>query len=220
MMVASILSVSSDLKGDLTDTLAKDAVFSQINKIWNRLRKQGLEDRHRTGVLLNEKFGAPGSRQAYGKKMLKAYSASLGISVSELSRMRGFATRFVSVQDMKTQHPDVKTWTQAKKLLVSTTKDETQTAEPTKGNDQPKPAETKNVSRAIQAIQAVRQCISEVQLAPNGDDRTALDQAVKGMLADIEKFLGVRYLPENPFPAVIYSPLDDGIRHAPVALAS
>jgi len=219
-MLLSTVSISSDPTGDLTDSLSKDAVFSQINKIWRRHRKQGLEDRHRTGVLLNEKFGAPGSRQAYGKKMLKAYSANLGISVSELSRMRGFATRFVSVQDMKTQHPDVKTWTQAKKLLVSTTKDETQTAEPPKGNDEPKPAETKNVSHALQAIQAVRQCISEVQLAPNGDDRTALDQAVKGMLADIEKFLGVRYAPENLFPAVMYSSLDDGIRHAQVVLAS
>jgi hypothetical protein len=219
-MVTLNASVASDLKGHLTVTLANDAVFTQINKIWKRHCKQGLEDRHRTGVLLNEKFGAPGSRQAYGKKMLKAYSANLSISVSELSRMRGFAARFMSVQDMKTQHPDVKTWTQAKKLLVSTAKDETQTVESPEGDEQSKPTEKQPVSRVIRAIQAVQQCITEVQLAPIGDDRTALGEAVKGMLADVEKFLGVRYVPENLFPAVIYSPLDDGIRHAPVAMAS
>jgi hypothetical protein len=219
-MLSTTLSISSDPKGDLTDTLANDSVFTQINKIWERHRKQGLEDRHRTGVLLNEKFGAPGSRQAYGQKMLKAYSAHLGISVSELSRMRAFAKRFVSIQDMKTQNPNVKTWTQVKELLVSTTKDETQTAESPKGNAQTKLPEIKTVGHAIQAIQAVRQCISEVQLAPGGDERTALDEAVKGMLADVEKILGVRYVLENRFPAGIYLPLDDSIPHAQVALAS
>jgi len=215
-MVALIPSVSSDPKGDLTVTLANDAVLNQINKIWERHRKQGLEDRHRTGVLLNEKFGASNVRQAYGKKMLKAYSAHLGISVSELSRMRGFAKRFVSVEDMKKQYPNVKTWTQTKKLLVSTRKSETQKSEPPEGNDQKKPIGTQPVSQVIRAIQAVRQCISEVHPVPDGDERTALDEAVKGMLADIENLLGVRYIPENPFQVVMSSPPQDVIQHAPM----
>jgi len=36
------------------------------------------------------------------------------------------------------------------------------------------------------------------------------------MLADIEKILGVRYAPENPFQAVTFSPLQDVIQHAPM----
>jgi hypothetical protein len=215
-MVALNMPVSSDPNSDL----ANDSVFTQIQKIWERHRKQGLEDRHRTGVLLIKKFGKPGSRQKHGQKILKDYAASLEIAVSELSRMRAFASRFTSLEDMKTQHPNVTTWTQVKNLLVSTRKTETQAAETSTGNGETVPAGTKPVSQALRAIQAVRQCISKVQLAPGGDERAALDEAVKAMLADIEKFLGVRYILENPFPAVIYSPLDDAIRHAPVALAS
>jgi len=215
-MDSATTSVSSDPKGDLTVNLANDAVFARISKIWDRHRKQGLEDRHHTGVLLNEKFGSSNVRQAYGEKVLKAYSERLCISVSDLSRMRRFASRFVSLEDMKTQHPDVKTWTQAKELLASTRKNETHKVEPPEGNDQKKPNGNQPVSHAIRAIQAVRQCISKVQLAPAGDERTAFSEAVKGMLADIEKILGVRYTPENPFQAVTFSPLQDAIQHAPM----
>jgi len=218
-MVALDTSVSSDPKGDLTDTLAKDSVFSQINKIWERHRKQGLEDRHRTGVLLNEKFSAKNVRQAYGKKVLKAYSARLGIAVSELSRMRGFAKQFVSVEDMKTQHPNVKTWTQVKELLASLNKSETTKAPGSQGVDQKKPIGSEPVSHVIRAIQAVRQCMSQVQLAPAGDERAALDNAVKGMLTDIEKALGVRYVPEIPFPAMKFVPQDVN-QHASITVVA
>jgi hypothetical protein len=207
-MVALNPSVSSDLKGDLTVSLRTDSVFAQINKIWERHRKQGLEDRHRTGVLLNEKFGPVNVRQRHGKKVLKDYSAGLGIAVSELSRMRGFAARFVSVADMKTQHPDVKTWTQVKELLASPKKSETRRAPTQMGVDQKKPNGSEPVGHVIRAIQAVRQCMSQVQLAPEGDERAALDDAVKGMLADFEKTLGVRYVLEIPFPAVKFLPQD------------
>jgi len=219
-MTSSTQSVSSDLKGDLTDTIANDAVFAQINKIWNRHHKQGLEDRHRTGVLLNEKFGASNVRQTYGKKMLKAYAARLDIAVSELSRMRGFARQFVSVQDMKTQHPNVKTWTQVKELLASLRKTETQKAETPTGNDQKKPQGSQPVSRVIRAIQAVRQCMSQVHLVPEGDERTALSEAVTEMLADIGKTLGVRYAPENAFPVMMFAPSLDVIQHVPLTVVA
>jgi hypothetical protein len=109
----------------------------------------------------------------------------------------------------------VKTWTQAKKLLASTRKSETQKADSPKGNDQKEPSDGQPVSQVIRAIQAVRQCISQVQLATDGNERTALREAVQEMLADIEKALGVRYVPENPFPAVTFSP-QDVIQHAPM----
>lgn len=219
-MVALNSSDSSDSKGDLTVALANDSVFTRINKIWESHRKQGLEDRHRTGVLLNEKFGRPNVRQPYGAKLLKAYSARLGIAVSELSRMRGFAKRFVSVEDMKTQHPDVKTWTQVKELLASSRKNETRQAEPPKGDDQKEPNGSRPVSHAIRAIRAVRQCISQVRLAPGGDERAALGEAVKEMLADIEKALGVRYVPENSFQAAMFLPPQDVIQHASVTVVA
>jgi len=219
----SSVSSHSNGNGDLTDTatLASDAILTQIQKIWDRHRQQGLEDRHRTGALLNKKFGASNvRRQAYGERVLKAYSAHLGISVSELSRMRRFATNFKSVEDMKAQHPDVKTWTQVKKLLVSTRKTETQQAETPNGIAQKKPAGNQPLSQVIQSIRAVRQCISQVQLAPQGDERTSLGEVVKEMLADIEKILGVRYVLENQLPPVMFSPLEDPIRHAPMAVVA
>lgn len=220
-MVASTVSISSDPKGDLTLTLANDRVFAQINTIWERHRKQGLEDRHRTGVLLNEKFGKPNvRRQAYGKKLFKAYSESLGIAVSELSRMRGFARRFKSVEDLKAQHPDVKTWSQVKELLVSLRKGETQKAQPPKDNDQKKSCGSQPMHRVLRAIQAVRKCISEVPPALYGDERAALHDAVKELFADIEKTLGVRFTPEAPSPAMNYSPLQDMAQIPPLTVVA
>jgi len=220
-MVASTLSNSSDLKGDLTVTLANDSVFSQINKIWERHRKQGMEDRHRTGVLLNNKFGKPNvRRQAYGEKLLKAYSISLGIAVSELSRMRGFARRFKSIEDLNAQHPDVKTWTQVKELLASLRKSHMQTAQAPKDDDQKKSRGSQPMRHALQAIQAVRQCFSKVHLALDGDERTVLNEAVKEMLSDIEKTLGVRFTPQDTFPAMKYSPLPDAAQMPPLTVVA
>jgi hypothetical protein len=220
-MVALTSSITSDQSSDTTATLANDSVFAQINKIWERHRKQGLEDRHRTGVLLNEKFGKPTvRRQAYGEEQLKAYAARLGIAVSELSRMRGFARRFESVKDLNAQYPDVKTWTQVKELLVSLRKSETQKTEPPKDNTQKESGGSQPMRRTLQAIRTVRQCISQVQFAPDGSDRTSLLDAVNEMIADIEKSLGVRLTSVDPFQAMVYPSFDGAAQLAPMTVGA
>jgi hypothetical protein len=192
------VSVSSVPAGQLAgNSLADDAVLFELTQLWESHRKQGLEDRHRTGVLLNTKFGDPTGRQTYGDKVFKQYSDCLSIEISELSRMRWFAHRFTEIKDLRANFPDVKTWTQVRELLASLRTSKTNNAEP-KDNPDRKSGGTRVVDRVIRAMRTVQQCISEVHPALNGDECSALREAVEGMLTEIGNRLGVRYTIVNP----------------------
>jgi len=91
---------------------------SELARQWNSYREEGLEIRHKTGKLLNDHFGSPDAvRQTYGEGTLKAAGKQLGLSESEISRMRWFAHRFVTLKDLEAASPKAKTWTAVKKLL-------------------------------------------------------------------------------------------------------
>jgi hypothetical protein len=199
MVTSPSQSISSDPAGDLAgNSLANDAVLFELTQLWESHRKQGLEDRHRTGVLLNKKFGDPTGRQTYGNKVFKQYSDCLAIEVSELSRMRWFAHRFTEIKDLNANYPDVKTWTQVRELLASLRRNKTENAESPKDSPNGKSGGTRPVDRVIRTVRAVQQCISEVHVVLDGDECTALREAVEGMLAEIGKRLGVRYTTVNP----------------------
>lgn len=83
---------------------------------WASHRRTDLDLSHLTGVQLNEQFGPPTSRQSRGDGVLKPGAERLAVSVSELSRMRAFAARFVSPDEF-VQKYKVKNWAEAKALL-------------------------------------------------------------------------------------------------------
>jgi hypothetical protein len=96
----------------------KDAkVLAQLSKIWNVWNRQGLEARHRTGVLLNQRLGSPADRQAYGQRFLEKVAKHLGLTQGELSRMRWFAFHFESLNKLRRKHLAVTTWSDVKELL-------------------------------------------------------------------------------------------------------
>jgi len=86
---------------------------------WNTAREADLALRHKTGELLNRKFGSPEQRQKRRDGGLGEAAKKLGITTGELSRLRWFAARFESIQDFRRQHPDVKTWSAVRELLAS-----------------------------------------------------------------------------------------------------
>jgi hypothetical protein len=98
-----------------------DAEFSsqldQLAEKWGDLKAKGIELRHQTGVLLNQRFGIPEKRQVRGEEVLKQAAEKLGFKESDLYRMRQFAYQFKSIEDFKQTHSEVTTWTAIKEML-------------------------------------------------------------------------------------------------------
>jgi len=90
--------------------------LAQLAELWKSHRRAGLKVRHRTGKLLNERFGPPTTRQARGAGLLNKAAKRLRIAVSELSRMRNFAHRFQSLDTFVQKH-GTKSWTEVKDML-------------------------------------------------------------------------------------------------------
>lgn len=90
--------------------------LDRLAELWASHRRVGLEVRHRTGLLLNERFGEPTTRQVRGEGQLKQAAERLCVDVSELSRMRNFAYKFESL-DKFVQQTGCTTWTEVKALL-------------------------------------------------------------------------------------------------------
>jgi hypothetical protein len=91
--------------------------LGKLAEKWYSRHKAGLELRHQTGVLLNERFGKPGKRQPRHEKVLKEAGKKLNLAESDISRMRKLAYLFESFQDFTKQHPKVTTWNAVKELL-------------------------------------------------------------------------------------------------------
>jgi len=100
-----------------TQTAADDARYlDQLAELWADYRRCDLGVRYKTGVLLNEQFGDPTTRQKRGDGVLTTAAKRSGQSVSELSRMRNFAHHFKSLDEFVQKH-GTKTWTEVKALL-------------------------------------------------------------------------------------------------------
>src|SRR3954454_14997824 len=91
--------------------------LGQLAEKWQARHGAGLEIRHETGKLLNERFGPPTAKQKRGEGVLKEVVERLQVAESELSRMRRFAFHFESVKAQKEKYPEATTWTAVKDLL-------------------------------------------------------------------------------------------------------
>jgi len=102
------------------DSITQEEFMLQLGKLaeqWRTHRDADLDLRHKTGVLLNRRFGSPEARQKRGNGVLEQAAEQLQTTQSELSRMRRFAFHFKSIQELKEKHPEAATWTAVKALL-------------------------------------------------------------------------------------------------------
>lgn len=95
-----------------------DAFIGKLEKIWNPHDGQSLPLRHKLGQLIIEKFKELDKDQSRGRLVLTEAADRLGMSVSDLSRMRAFASRFPTFEAFTGAHPSVKVWSEVKKLLA------------------------------------------------------------------------------------------------------
>jgi len=192
--------------------------WARLKKRWQSDNRRGLELRHQTGLFLNRtKLGSPTVRQTYGSAIVKDCSKTLKISESELSRMRRFAFCFESLGALKAQHPQVKTWTQVKELLVSLRqpKSDVRNAEPTVIRKETPGMRQRSVRKALSAIQGTTRLMEGLKkLKPEDTDRGAVKAAVDEMLNAIGLLLGVHYQvqvhfePDTEIKEQLYVPVD------------
>jgi len=94
-----------------------DARFiDDLVELWASHRKSDLDVRHRTGQLLNARFGDPTKRHKRGTGLLKQAAERLQITVSELSRMRWFAHLAESPSEFVQRH-SLTTWSDVRAFL-------------------------------------------------------------------------------------------------------
>jgi hypothetical protein len=91
--------------------------LGQLAEKWRTHHGAGLEIRHQTGKLLNDRFGPPTTRQTRGDEVMKTAARQLQTTESELSRMRWFAHLFGSLADLGGKYREATTWAAVKDLI-------------------------------------------------------------------------------------------------------
>jgi len=94
-----------------------DARFDRLADEWSSQCEKDLEVRHKTGALLNGHLGAPNTRNERGAEVIKRATERLGITKSDMSRMRWFAYLFSSVHELRDRYSKLKSWTAVRDLL-------------------------------------------------------------------------------------------------------
>jgi hypothetical protein len=158
--------------------------LAALVKRWRSHHEHDLVLRHETGVLLNDRFGDPTQRQRRGSKIIKQASEKLGIDVADMCRLRWFAYRFKSVDDLKQQHPDIKSWTQVRDLLCRLSQCD--------GPAESKPAkDDKPARKVIRALATLKTALQGFDSTPAPEDREVLLKGFQELAEEVSRRLGV-----------------------------
>jgi len=168
--------------------------LDELAKGWRSAREMDLELRHETGVLLNEAFGSPRVRQAYAEGVLKAASVRLEIAASDISRMRQFAKRFKTLEDLQHQHPEAGNWTAVKQLLAVLSAEDRKAKAAANGTPAPK-ATKRKVSPAKGLGKSLESLSAQLRKAQNLTEQEKKDLIgkVRELARSVSDCLGVEF---------------------------
>jgi len=173
-------SASTCVKSQATNAKA-DKLIEKLVKLWKAHEGNGLEVRWKTGALLNKQLGAPTKRQPHGKAVLKKAGSRLGISESELSRMRWFAHHFAGLTDFKSKYPDAGSWAKVKDLLPGLNPKKASEPAPSAGR-----VNAPHGTVLLSKLKAVRSFLREFSDVLSAEDREQISTAFKELF-DIAK---------------------------------
>lgn len=182
--------------GERQVSLLKDDLLTQLEWLAAKWRDHSVADlrlRHETGALLNEHFGNPDQRQAYGQGVMDEVSERLGIGMSDLSRMRRFAQHFKSLEDLMDRHPGVFTWSDVRQLLPTLKATSKRDGEP-KASASPKASGRKSakVRGMKQSLESLTQRLKEAREGLSDDERKELLKTFRALAQAVEDCLKVR----------------------------
>ena len=119
------VSAVSRLKMTTADSSAapsEEQLTEAIRKLvalWEPRHREGITVRYETGCMLNQLIGPPSVRQDYKANALERVSEQIGVSRSELSRMRKFAEAIPDLEAFDRDHSECTTWTKVKVHLAT-----------------------------------------------------------------------------------------------------
>ena len=199
-------NTTNDQSNRDAEATAKE-LLRELQPLWQTHRKRGLEVRHQTGRRLNDKLGSPEMRQKYGCEVVKRISRELGLNKSEVSRMRWFAHKFGSVEQLFQLHPTVRTWTWAavKPLLVQKP-----------SNDGEDKGDVKSASR-IEGVEnqllKSQSIMESIRSSLDDEDRGLWPMTSRGSLRRRSRDLGIRSASSSPTPRRCESSMRNSSTH-------
>jgi DNA repair exonuclease SbcCD ATPase subunit len=193
--------------------LSPEEFNTRLDQLAERCRSVGWKDlelRHEIGVLLIEAYGSPDVRQAYAEGVLKEASERLGMAKSDVSRMRRFAKRFKSLEDLKSQHPDKVNWTAVKKLLAELSAKDKEAKAAANGTQAPKSTKRKaSPAKGLgKSLETLSNKLREAQKNLTELEKEDLIGKVQELVRSVSDCLGVK-VSLNLDNAVASPPLDE-----------
>lgn len=164
-------------------------LINGLKLLWQPHHKSSLDVRYETGRKLNALYGPPSRRLPYGAGTLKKVSDELGVSRSEISRMRQFAELIPDWEGSRSAIPNCNTWTKVKMHLA------TLTPHGISGSAKSTAASCLAVRRSIQRL---TDKIKTVE-TPSDDNRRQMMADLKELDIVIRAAYGVSLQPETAY---------------------
>lgn len=161
-------------------------LIRKLETIWNPHDEKSLPLRHEMGLLIVARMRELESDADRRHSLQKTAAERLGMSVSDLSRMRAFATRFPTFEEFVQKHPDVKVWSEVKGLLADLSAAEKPNRD---DEDKPKKSTDKQREALVQKLTAVRQEISKVKDEFGAKQLKTVRIVVAELVDEIEDFV-------------------------------
>ncbi len=165
----------------------------QLDRLWKTYRQEGLILRHETGRKLVDLIGPPSNRQAYGAEILKQVCKQIGVSRSEVSRMRKFANAYPDLKQFQHDHSECTTWTKVKSHLA--TIDDSGRPVPEKENEAEKAASP--VNGVCSLIKSLTKKVQGFEANSTPEDRKHVIDAFETLAQAVRDTFGVTILVET-----------------------
>jgi hypothetical protein len=150
--------------------------IARMGRLLKSDAERGLKTRHLIGRVLNRQVGPPARRKAHGKRVLELYGAELGIAPSDLNRMGWFSHLFPDFSDLRTQHPEIDSWTRFKTELPD--------LKPSKGGKARQPVANPSnpaLGGVARSLANLTSKLNGLDIRPAGAERQKLVDALRGL---------------------------------------
>ena len=168
------------------------ATLDRLSSVWSTHRSCGIRVRHMTGRLLNRLLGKPSDRQEYGKGVIGRAAKQLGISRSEIYRMRKFADVVPNVKQFLSDRPQITTWTSVKVYLGGTNE--------TDGQQESDDTAAYAVAGARRSLRSFVKRVQEWKSIPQ-DSRNGLRDELGDLFTALRDVFGVTVPTETYWPS-------------------